>query len=135
MSERSLGMIEVPSLSSGDAAGLVDALLPRGTLPDELRTTIVARAEGNPYFLEETVRHLAEAGAPRSGLDPGVIVARIEALTLADVASEGCRGRGRYFLGGSRSLALGAMTRRSLRSPRTGPHLHPPDPSLPAKSS
>lgn len=110
MSEQGLETIQVPSLNSRDAAGLVDALLPRGTLPDELRTTVVARAEGNPYFLEETVRHLAEAGGvaiPDS--IQAVLVARIEALPLAErrVLQEAAVV-GRIFWEGPVRLALGA---------------------------
>jgi DNA-binding NarL/FixJ family response regulator len=85
MAEQGLTTIEVPSLSADHAAGLVDSLLPPGTLPVDLRTTVVARAEGNPYFLEETVRHVADAGSsaiPDS--IQGVLVARIQALPLAE---------------------------------------------------
>jgi DNA-binding NarL/FixJ family response regulator len=110
MSKQSLHTVELSSLSSGDAAGLVDALLPKGTLPDELRTTVVARAEGNPYFLEETVRHLAEVGgAAIPDSIQAVLVARIEALPLAErrVLQEAAVV-GRIFWEGPVRLALGA---------------------------
>jgi DNA-binding NarL/FixJ family response regulator len=85
MTEHGLATVEVPSLGGDDAGGLVDSLLSTGALSDDLRTTVVARAEGNPYFLEETVRHLADAGSsaiPDS--IQGVLVARIQALPLSE---------------------------------------------------
>ena len=49
---------------SGNAGGdLLDALVGGDTLPDELRARILAGAEGNPFFLEELVRSLVDAGA------------------------------------------------------------------------
>jgi ABC-type oligopeptide transport system substrate-binding subunit/class 3 adenylate cyclase len=49
---------------SGDAGGeLLDALVGATTLPAELRERILAGAEGNPFFLEELVRSLVDAGA------------------------------------------------------------------------
>ena len=110
MADQGLATVEVPSLNAGDAAGLVDAMVPAGTLPDELRATVVARAEGNPYFLEETVRHLAEAGgAAIPDSIQAVLVARIEALPLAErrVLQEAAVV-GRIFWEGPVRLALGA---------------------------
>ena len=49
---------------TGDAdAELLDALVGAETLPDDLRERILGAAEGNPFFLEELVRSLADAGA------------------------------------------------------------------------
>ena len=110
MAEQDLTTIEVPSLGAGDAAGLVDSLLPTGALPEELRRTVVARAEGNPYFLEETVRHLAEVGnAAVPDSIQAVLVARIEALPLAErrVLQEAAVV-GRVFWEGPVRAALGA---------------------------
>ncbi len=108
--EQGLITIEVPSLSAGFAAGLVDALLPKGALADDVRRSVVARAEGNPYFLEETVRHLAEAGgAAIPDSIQAVLVARIEALPLSErrVLQEAAVV-GRVFWEGPIRLALGA---------------------------
>lgn len=44
------------------AGALVDALLAVADLPDELRGLILAKAEGNPFFVEEVVRTLIESG-------------------------------------------------------------------------
>ena len=49
---------------SGDAGReLLDALIGRDTLPPEMARRILEPAEGNPFFLEELVRSLADAGA------------------------------------------------------------------------
>jgi ABC-type oligopeptide transport system substrate-binding subunit/class 3 adenylate cyclase len=49
---------------SGDAeAELLQSLVGRDTLPPKLQARIVAEAEGNPFFLEELVRSLADSGA------------------------------------------------------------------------
>src|SRR5919204_585283 len=49
---------------SGDAgAELLAALVGSETLPDDLRRRILDGAEGNPFFLEELVRSLVDAGA------------------------------------------------------------------------
>ncbi|HEX5016924.1 MAG TPA: ABC transporter substrate-binding protein [Actinomycetes bacterium] len=49
---------------SGDAGReLLDALVGRDTLPADMAERIVRPAEGNPFFLEEIVRSLADAGA------------------------------------------------------------------------
>jgi predicted ATPase len=47
-----------------DSDALAGALLQRmAAIPPELRELIVARAEGNPYYMEELVRHLIDEGA------------------------------------------------------------------------
>ena len=42
---------------------LLAALVGEGTLPTELEQRVLADAEGNPFYLEELVRSLADAGA------------------------------------------------------------------------
>jgi DNA-binding NarL/FixJ family response regulator len=110
MAAQALVAVDVPPLDTADAGEMVDALHPAGALPDELRSTVVARSEGNPYFLEEAVRHLAEAGStaiPDS--IQAVLVARIEALPLAErrVLQEAAVV-GRVFWEGPVRQALGA---------------------------
>ena len=49
---------------SGDAGReLLHALVGAGTLPDEIERRILEPAEGNPFFLEELIRSLVDAGA------------------------------------------------------------------------
>ena len=110
MSGQGLVTVEVPPLAVADAAGLVNALLPTGALTPEVRANVVTRAEGNPYFLEEAVRHLAEAkNAAIPDSIQAVLVARIEALPLAErrVLQEAAVV-GRVFWEGPVRAALGA---------------------------
>jgi class 3 adenylate cyclase/tetratricopeptide (TPR) repeat protein len=48
-------------LSDEEAARIIDATF--DWMPDELRDKIVARAGGNPFFIEESIRSLVESGA------------------------------------------------------------------------
>jgi DNA-binding NarL/FixJ family response regulator len=110
MAAQDLATVEIPPLGAADAAGLVDAVVAKGSLSDEIRASVVARSEGNPYFLEETVHHLAEAGsAAIPDSIQAVLVARIEALPLAErrVLQEAAVV-GRVFWEGPVRQALGA---------------------------
>ncbi|HET8910649.1 MAG TPA: adenylate/guanylate cyclase domain-containing protein, partial [Ktedonobacteraceae bacterium] len=60
--QRNFTTINLESLSSSESSELVDALLHTDDLPGVLRQTILARAEGNPFFVEEIVRMLIDQG-------------------------------------------------------------------------
>lgn len=55
--------LRVGPLSEADARTLVSNLLEIEALPASVRDTIVARADGNPFFVEETLRMLIDRGA------------------------------------------------------------------------
>jgi len=55
--------IRLAPLSETDSAQLIDNLLDVENLPPRLRDLMVGKAEGNPFFLEEIIRTLMEAGA------------------------------------------------------------------------
>jgi len=62
------GREDVASISlrplTGDQSGeLMDGLLAVADLPEDLREEMLAKAEGNPFFLEEIVRRLIDEGA------------------------------------------------------------------------
>ncbi|NJD27355.1 MAG: hypothetical protein FIA92_03565 [Chloroflexi bacterium] len=67
--------IRLDPLSPADSRTLVANLLEIESLPDHVRDLILARAEGNPFFVEEVVRMLIEHG---------VIVARDERWVATD---------------------------------------------------
>ena len=50
-------------LSPGDAARLLDELLPGTAVPATLRQGILDKADGNPFYVEEIVRMLVDRGA------------------------------------------------------------------------
>jgi class 3 adenylate cyclase/tetratricopeptide (TPR) repeat protein len=75
--------IELEPLGETDSEELVDALVSDG-LSAEDRQAVLAKTEGNPLFLEETVRMLTEDGADGIGRIPdtlqALIAARIDRL-------------------------------------------------------
>ncbi|GAC1359913.1 MAG: hypothetical protein NVSMB44_10620 [Ktedonobacteraceae bacterium] len=60
--QRNFTAIELESLSWEESSSLIDALLDSNDMPDALRHTILARAEGNPFFVEEIIRMLIDQG-------------------------------------------------------------------------
>ena len=63
------------SLTPGDSVALAERMLLSARLPEPLETLITAKAEGNPFFVEEVVKSLREAGALRQA-DGGLTLAR-----------------------------------------------------------
>jgi class 3 adenylate cyclase/tetratricopeptide (TPR) repeat protein len=59
-SRRAMSQISLEPLTEGQSRRLVDELLPEAQ--PELGQKIIAAADGNPFFAEEIVRHLAEEG-------------------------------------------------------------------------
>jgi class 3 adenylate cyclase len=60
--KRNFSSIFLEPLSRGDAARLVEFLLAVEELPASIREAMLERADGNPFFLEEIVRHLIDEG-------------------------------------------------------------------------
>jgi DNA-binding CsgD family transcriptional regulator len=145
--------LSLSPLTPEASAALISGLL-GGPIADELRATIVERAEGNPFFLEETVRHLIETGALHrdaggwrasgdwmSGAIPvslaSVLTARIQALPLderqvlqeaAVVGRTFWEGALRHVLGDTgTTAALAHLSERGLISRRE-------EPSIPAQA-
>jgi ABC-type transport system substrate-binding protein/class 3 adenylate cyclase len=54
--------IHLQRLSEADSITLVKHLLGSEALPDEILKPILTRSEGNPFYLEEVVRHMIEEG-------------------------------------------------------------------------
>ena len=98
---RNVSTISLQPLSDADAGHLIRLLLSVEDLPSVVRRRILDRAGGNPFFLEEIVRHLIDEGLiardedrwrAASGIDDiaipdtvqGVLAARIDLLDPAD---------------------------------------------------
>jgi class 3 adenylate cyclase/tetratricopeptide (TPR) repeat protein len=60
--QRNFTTILLEALSKEESAELVRALLKNAELPEALCHTIQARAEGNPFFVEEIIRMLIDQG-------------------------------------------------------------------------
>ncbi len=52
--------IQLRRLSQDDSSTLLEQLLGESKLPEEIWRTIMERSEGNPFYLEEVIRHLME---------------------------------------------------------------------------
>jgi predicted ATPase/class 3 adenylate cyclase len=65
--EPGFGLMALQGLSHSDVSALIQART-AGNASDDLVDTIAADTAGNPYFISELVRHLAETGAL---IDPG----------------------------------------------------------------
>jgi class 3 adenylate cyclase/tetratricopeptide (TPR) repeat protein len=76
--------IELEPLSDADSETLIAALLDHDDLPSAARTALLEKTEGNPLFVEETIRMLSEAnGAPVERIPDtlqALIAARIDHL-------------------------------------------------------
>jgi len=76
--------ITMRRLGDRESERVVHAALRRTSVPAELARLILAKAEGNPFFLEELTRSLLERGTWAEGAVPdtiqGVLMARIDRL-------------------------------------------------------
>jgi class 3 adenylate cyclase/tetratricopeptide (TPR) repeat protein len=81
---RSFSSIFLEPLSADDADRLVSLLLSVEDLPASVHTRILERAEGNPFFLEEIVRQLIDAGRIVRDADRWRAVTDIEDVEIPD---------------------------------------------------
>jgi tetratricopeptide (TPR) repeat protein len=78
--------IELEPLGKADAEQLAEALMGESALTRELRADVLDKTEGNPLFLEETVRMLAQDDSEVDGIPDtlqALIAARIDLLPVA----------------------------------------------------
>ena len=71
-----------------DAARIVRATLGVAELPRELAVTIAGKAEGNPFFLEEIGRTLAETGAVRTENGRLILAQAVSAISVPDTVQD-----------------------------------------------
>ena len=71
-------------LSESESAHMAAAILASDALPDTLRSAIAAKAEGNPFYVEEVVRSLQEAGAIRVEHGRFVLTTRLDDVVIPD---------------------------------------------------
>ncbi|HJP87408.1 MAG TPA: adenylate/guanylate cyclase domain-containing protein [Candidatus Limnocylindrales bacterium] len=76
--------IRLDPLSPAESRTLVSNLLEIESLPDEVRDLIMARAEGNPFFVEEVVRMLIDRGAIVPEGDRWVATGEIGAVEIPE---------------------------------------------------
>jgi class 3 adenylate cyclase len=77
--------IELLPLSVEQSHELLDNLLGPDTLPDRVKRLMVAKAEGNPFYLEEVIRSLINSGAIVAGDDGRwQVTGTLSEITLPD---------------------------------------------------
>jgi predicted ATPase len=76
--------IHLQPLSDVESRGLVANLLEIESLPERVRDLILARAEGNPFFVEEIVRMLIGQGVIERRNDRWVATAEVGAVEIPE---------------------------------------------------
>ncbi|TMD18336.1 MAG: hypothetical protein E6I98_11965 [Chloroflexi bacterium] len=76
--------IRLEPLSLEDSRTLVSNLLHIESLPAEIRDLILAKAEGNPFFVEEVIRMLMDRGAIVQEGDRWVATERVATIEIPD---------------------------------------------------
>jgi tetratricopeptide (TPR) repeat protein len=80
--------IGLQSLDDEDAFRIVSAALATEELPRELAAVVARKAEGNPFFLEELGRTLAETGAVRVEAGRVLVAQPAAALAVPDTVQD-----------------------------------------------
>ncbi|HSH21292.1 MAG TPA: adenylate/guanylate cyclase domain-containing protein [Candidatus Caenarcaniphilales bacterium] len=80
----SLTEIRLEPLSEADSRALVSNLLVIESLPQRVRDVILARAEGNPFFVEEVVRMLIERGLIERQDGQWIATAEVESAEIPE---------------------------------------------------
>ena len=76
--------LKLDALSGEETRTLVANLLHIESLPQQTRDHILAKAEGNPFFVEEVIRMLIDRGAIERRDDRWVATARIADVEIPD---------------------------------------------------
>jgi class 3 adenylate cyclase/tetratricopeptide (TPR) repeat protein len=76
------------ALSTGDSVAMARAMLAAERLPDGLQALIARKAEGNPFFVEELIRSLREAGSLRPDGDGWMLTQQLEELIVPDTIQD-----------------------------------------------
>jgi DNA-binding SARP family transcriptional activator len=78
-------VVGLRSLGDTHSGALLDALLAGDAVEPHVRSDILARAEGNPLFLEQLTHHLRDGGpAHLPDTLQSLLTARLDALTIAE---------------------------------------------------
>jgi class 3 adenylate cyclase/tetratricopeptide (TPR) repeat protein len=80
--------LALDSLSAEDSMHMTRSALAANSLPEELQTLIVRKAEGNPFFVEEVVKSLQEVGAIRRAGDGWVLTGRLDEVLIPDTVQD-----------------------------------------------
>ena len=81
---RNVSSLALDPLTSDESDRLIRLLLDVEDLPPPVHTRILERAEGNPFFLEEIVRHLIDEGSIELAGDRWRATSRIDEVEIPD---------------------------------------------------
>jgi class 3 adenylate cyclase/tetratricopeptide (TPR) repeat protein len=76
--------VGVDALSAGDTVAMTRSMLAAEGLPGGLLTLIETKADGNPFFVEELLKSLQEAGAIQRRDDGWLLTQPLDALIVPD---------------------------------------------------
>ena len=76
--------LHLSPLSEGDSQQLVSNLLEVTALPGSLRQLIQAKAEGNPFYVEEVIRMLIDRGSLQRQGDAWIITRDLKEIEIPD---------------------------------------------------
>ncbi len=76
--------IHLRRLLAADSTALITELLGQGSIPAGLDALIQSRAEGNPFYVEEVVRHLMENGLLVHGDDGWMLTREVETIGIPE---------------------------------------------------
>ena len=85
--------LTLAALSAADSTTLARELLSADELPEDLRTLLVRRTEGNPFFVEEILRSLQETDALRREGSRLVVAHELDALVVPATVQDVIRAR------------------------------------------
>ena len=80
--------IALSTLSAEDSVQMAQSVLGTASLPEDLRTLIVRKAEGNPFYVEEVVKSLQEIGAIRLLDERYVLARRLDDIVIPDTIQD-----------------------------------------------
>jgi len=96
--------MDLGPLSPDDSLAMVERLLSGGDMPDPTRRLILDRAEGNPFFIEEVLRSLIEAGVVKVENGRAIAVGEVNSITVPTTLQGVLMARLDRLSGPSRSL-------------------------------
>jgi class 3 adenylate cyclase/tetratricopeptide (TPR) repeat protein len=80
--------IALTALSTTEGERMAEAVLATDALPEQLKSLIVRKTEGNPFFIEEVVRSLQESGAIRATGGVYAMARPIEEINVPDTVQD-----------------------------------------------
>jgi len=80
--------IALTTLSVEDSVQMAHAVLGTESLPEDLKSLIARKAEGNPFFVEEVVKSLQELGALRKSGERYALAKRLDEIIIPDTIQD-----------------------------------------------